>query len=175
MEGWPLVSTPRLHLRPARMDDLLMIEAGVSDSRFPAELPLARMAQEAKLSAWLQRMTSDPESPVLWAATARDNDACIGTVALVREKSPATWWLAYWIDPDKWNKGFASEAIGALLNAAAQRQDYVQVVAAVACTNLASIRVLRRVGFAECSPDNVEQAVPAGHLTMQRLLRPRDA
>lgn len=121
MPGWPLISTPRLCLRPARLGDLPAIEAALADPRFPSELPLARMLRELKLSSWLRRMTSDPLNTRLWAATPLGTDSCIGTVALIEEKSPETWWLSYWLSPVEWNKGLASEAVGSLLGAAAQR------------------------------------------------------
>ncbi len=175
MPGWPLVSTPRLRLRPAQIADLPAIELALADSRFPPDLPLARMLRESKLSSWLERMTSEPSSPRLWAIATID-DTCIGTVALVEEKSPKTWWLSYWLAPAEWHKGLAGEAVGALLNSAARHGTYEQIVAAVARSNSPSIRLLERLGFAEAPGTATAQAIPEEHITMRLWLRaPGDA
>ena len=171
--SWPLISTPRLHLRPATMDDLPAMEVALADSRFPSDLPLARMLRESKLSPWLQRMTSDSSNPKVWATTFTDNDTCIGTVALVEEKTPRTWWLSYWMSPTEWRKGLAREAVGALLAGAARHPSYEQVVAAVARSNLPSIRLLEQLEFTRISGVATAQTNPEEHVTMHRWLRER--
>jgi RimJ/RimL family protein N-acetyltransferase len=168
---WPKISTLRLCLRPARLEDLSSIEVALSDSRFPSDLPLARMLRESSLSSWLKRMTPEPSKPTLWAITTIGEDTCIGTVALVEERLPKTWWLSYWLTPAEWNKGLASEAVAALLSSAAQREPYEKVVAVTARSNLPSIRLLERLGFSSASGASTGQAIPEDHVTMLRWLR----
>jgi [ribosomal protein S5]-alanine N-acetyltransferase len=171
VSDWPVVETTRLRLRPAKVSDLSAIESALTDPGFPSDLPLARMQREGTLSTWLQRMTSNPEKTRLWAVTPRASGACVGTVALVEDKSPKTWWLAYWLVPTEWNKGLASEAVESLLHAASQDEAYSRVVAAVARSNLPSRRLLQRLGFIEAPLPELSQPVPEDHLTMQRWLR----
>ena len=171
MPSWPFISTPRLYLRPATTNDLPAMELALADSRFPSDLPLARMVRESRLSQWLQRMTSDSSNPKLWAATFTDDDTCIGTVALVEEKTPRTWWLSYWLSPAEWHKGLAREAVGALLAGAARHSSYAQVVAAVARSNLPSIRLLEQLEFTKVSGVVTTQAIPEDHITLRRWLQ----
>jgi RimJ/RimL family protein N-acetyltransferase len=154
------------------MTDLPAIETSLADFRFPPALPLARMLRESKLSSWLQKMTADPSNPRLWA-TISDKETCIGTVSLVEGVSPRTWWLSYWLSPTEWHKGFAGEAVGALLNSAARHGPYEQIVAAVARTNSPSIRLLERLGFTEASSTTTEQGIPEDHIAMGLWLRAR--
>ena len=171
MLDWPLISTQRTRLRPARHEDLTAIEMALADPQFPTDLPLARMFRESSLAAWLERMTNDPSRPRLWAITLVDDDTCIGTVALTAEKTPKTWWLSYWLSPAMWSRGLASEAVAELLSAAAQRGPYREIIAVVARSNRSSIRLLERIGFVETAKTTSAHLVPEAHITLQRRLR----
>lgn len=170
MPTWPTVSTTRLRMRVAQADDLPAMEKALADPRFPQHLPLARMRRDGKLQSWLQRMTSEPLQPKLWAITTAASDECVGTVALVPGAAPQTWWLSYWLSPFVWSQGFAQEAVRALLASAASQSGYAMVVAAVAQDNVRSIRVLKALGFVEAMSVATAQEIPPEHIVMQLSL-----
>lgn len=164
LSAWPLVRTPRCALRPARMGDLPSLQAAASDASFPADLPLAQMAREGGLADWLKRMTEDRVAPALWSITAIGGDECIGQVALVPQQVRGLYWLSYWIAPDLWGRGLATESVAALVWTAFAKPEYRRIVALVGETNHRSMAVLRRVGLEQVDEAELPRPVPACHI-----------
>ena len=73
--------------------------------------------------------------------------AGVGQTALSREPEPDTWLLGYWIVPDKWGQGFATECASAVLELATDELRARSVWAGTAPSNQASRRVLSKLGF----------------------------
>jgi [ribosomal protein S5]-alanine N-acetyltransferase len=83
-----------------------------------------------------------------WALAKRQSGQLVGGVGLF----PLAWKgpeieLAYHIVPSSWNRGYASEAVRALLDAAWRETELDQIVAVVLPENAASTRVLEKVGL----------------------------
>lgn len=55
--------------------------------------------------------------------------------------------IGYGLTPDVWGRGYATEAVGALVAALLARPDVRRVTAHTALTNPASARVLEKLGF----------------------------
>ncbi len=70
-----------------------------------------------------------------------------GQVSLSREPEPDTWLIGYWIVPDKWGFGLATECASAVLKLAAGDLGARSVWAGTAPSNHASQRVLSKLGF----------------------------
>lgn len=56
--------------------------------------------------------------------------------------------IGYGLNPGAWGRGYATEAVGALVTALLARPDVRRVTAQTATTNPASARVLEKLGFA---------------------------
>lgn len=96
-------------------------------------------------------------------AITRD-DQCIGSIALESDiKKGATGGtavLGYWLGLPYWGQGFASEAVGAVIALAFGKLDKPCLISDCFADNLASRRVLAKMGFIE-----------GGHGTMQSVAR----
>ena len=83
-----------------------------------------------------------------WALELRGTGRLVGAVGLF----PLGWEgpeveLAYHIVPSAWNRGYASEAAGALLEAAWRETELDQIVAVALPAHGASTRVRRKLGL----------------------------
>ena len=80
----------------------------------------------------------------------RGSRVVLGTLRLsLRERSLAD--LGYAIRRDRWNRGFATEAVAALLSAARIPLGLREVWATVDPANAASCRVMEKLGFSSCA------------------------
>ena len=74
------------------------------------------------------------------------DDELIGGVGL-SDCANGTYELGYWVGVDNWGRGFATEAAAGLLGFAALQIRPLVVVASVYKDNVASDKVLRKLGF----------------------------
>ena len=82
--------------------------------------------------------------------------------------------LGYWLGEPYWGQGLMSEAVKALLEAAFETGLYPVIEARALQTNLASIKVLEKAGFANIGEDTEAPGLGRGRpLFKFRLERPR--
>lgn len=55
--------------------------------------------------------------------------------------------ISYWLDPAAWNKGYATEAVGSLVNAAFAKLGVKKIRVRVRADNIGSSRVAEKLGF----------------------------
>ena len=81
----------------------------------------------------------------------RGNDgaegAVVGVCSLSRERGELE--IGYMLLPSYWGKGLASEAVAMVLAWVAEHLDDKQVIAVTQAANMASLRLLARLGFVE--------------------------
>lgn len=137
------LSTPRLRLRGATMDDLPAIHALLSDPvgmRYWSTPPHTDVAQS---EAWLRSMVeADP-------ATSDDfiielDGAAIGKLGCW--KLPE---IGFNLASKHWGQGYASEAMAAYLDRRRALRDPSSLTADVDPRNTASLRLLEKHGFVE--------------------------
>ena len=90
---------------------------------------------------WLARVKENPFNLSIFL-----NDKLIGGVSL-RDRQDSSYELGYWVGADYWGQGFATEAVGGLLNFAYLQIRPLMVVANVYKENVVSSKVLRKLGF----------------------------
>lgn len=137
----------RLQLRPLAATDAEAIERFAGDLRVSQmtttlPFPLPPGATEA----YIRAASASDRSEDVWAidATRSGGPALVGVISLGllgRNQSE----IGYWVAPAFWNRGYASEAVAALL--AANPHGDRSVVACVFQDNPASARVLEANGF----------------------------
>lgn len=135
------ITTSRLRLRPARPEDLNAIHAVLSHReamRWWSTPPHDDIEQSR---AWLQGMIANT------AAGAADfvvehEGRVIGKAGCW--KAPD---VGYILHPDVWGRGFASEALSAVIDHVFAATDLDALNADVDPNNAASIRLLERLGF----------------------------
>ena len=136
------IRTERLLLRRATMADTLAMNRIMSDPaamRYWSTLPHENLAQT---EAWLHSMVDADRATSYDFIVTRDG-AVIGKVGAWKLPD-----VGYLIDPAEWGKGYASEALTGFI---ARRRDLgsTELTADVDPRNAASLRLLKRHGFAE--------------------------
>lgn len=146
------LETARLTLREHRMDDAGALHAILSDPAATWYIPAMRRETLEDTEGYLRGTIRDIQAfPRLRynLAVADRQDVCIGEVGLHLIDGPADagcWGLGYYIRSDLWNRGYATEAVGAAL-------DFVfglgarRVSASCLAENLSSRSVLWKCGF----------------------------
>jgi RimJ/RimL family protein N-acetyltransferase len=149
------VRTQRLTLRPAWPEDAADLIAAISHEGVLhnlAHLPYSTQAASSFTAA--PRGISEPRFLVF--EHLGDPPRLIGCVDIIRlPDAPAQ--LAYWITPNAWGRGYATEAAAAALRAA-RAAGVRHVTARHFADNPASARVLRKLGF---RPTGLVEAVQA--------------
>lgn len=146
----PTIETARLRLRwlvPEDAPALLAVFGDPAVCRYWSRPPLADLAEGAALRQEIAELFAE-RSLFQWGIAERDGDAVIGTctlAALSAEHRRAE--LGFALARGAWGRGYASEAVAALLSFAFDALALHRVEADVDPRNGASIRVLERMGF----------------------------
>ena len=135
------ITTSRLRLRPARPEDLNAIHAVLSD-------------REA-MRWWSTPPHDDIEQSRAWLNVMIANTAAGAADFVVEHEGrvigKAGCWKApdvgYILHPDVWGRGFAREALSAVIDHVFAATDLDALNADVDPNNAASIRLLERLGF----------------------------
>ncbi|MEX1152923.1 GNAT family N-acetyltransferase [Parvibaculum sp.] len=139
--------TERLLLRPLRETDAERLAALANNwnvARMLARMPFPYTLDMAQ--NWITRqnaMRADGEEFVY--AVAND-DGFIGGCG-VQAHADGTHEIGYWVGEPYWNRGYASEAAGAVLDAAVERFGAQTLISGHFAENHASGRVLTKLGF----------------------------
>lgn len=148
ISGQMVIPAGRFTLRPVRPSDLGLIELYVGDER------LARMTRNiphplppGAVSLFLDRVGKSDSPEKVWAidGTAQGAGELLGLMEL-EQVTEGQSEVSYWIAPQYWNTGLASEALNALV--AANPMDDVSLVASIFQDNPASAKVVTNSGFA---------------------------
>src|SRR5215475_14697703 len=144
-----LIEADRVRLREFRLSDLDDSMAVVGDPRVTWHLSFdtkTREEQEALLSAQLERAQQSPRIEYYLAAAETESGRLVGFVRLGLGPHRSAK-LGYAIRFDRWGRGFATEAAGALLRFGFDDLGLHRVTAACGPDNTASIRVLEKLGY----------------------------
>lgn len=144
------ISTPRLLLRPWKVDD---------------ETELVRLANRREIWINLRDLFPHPyriENAIRWIqeSLSKSNEtqqhfaiekegSLLGGIGLSRfaDVYANTAEIGYWLGVEHWGKGYATEAVGALSDWGFQFWHLARIQAGVFAGNLASSRVLEKAGY----------------------------
>jgi RimJ/RimL family protein N-acetyltransferase len=144
----PVLETKRLALRAPRLEDAKMIAVLANDRRIAENT--ARIPHPYKLSDaenFIGAVNKGEEA--LFLITARDGvnkGEIIGACGFVTH-AQAMPELGYWLGVEHWGKGYATEALHALIDYMFGEFDHPALQAGARVTNPASRRVLEKCGF----------------------------
>ncbi|MEL7739771.1 GNAT family N-acetyltransferase [Citromicrobium bathyomarinum] len=137
------IRTERLLLRPARSDDLEAFHAILSDARATAYWSTPPHTDIAETKAWLAAMLAiDPAKGEDYAIEL--DGRMIGKVGMFEFPE-----IGFILHPDAWGKGYAGEALRAVLDRAFAVHRLPFVEADADPRNAASLRLLHQMGFVE--------------------------
>ena len=87
----------------------------------------------------------------------------------INDRIPNRGWLAYLVTPSHWGKGYATEAVRAIVDATFQITSAPAVATSVFVGNDASTRVLIKSGFASLGQDQQNAPARGGFVTVERF------
>lgn len=140
----PVLETKRLALRAARLEDAKAVAALANDRRIAENT--ARIPYPYKLADAEQFIAgANKKGEAAYLITLRDG-TIIGACGLMfhYDDTPE---IGYWLGVPYWNKGYATEALHALIDYAFTDLTHDTVQAGARVTNPASRRVLEKCGF----------------------------
>jgi [ribosomal protein S5]-alanine N-acetyltransferase len=137
------IRTARLRLRSARPEDLPELHAILGDARamrYWSSLPHASLAETRD---WLDGMIAAPPGESCDFVIEHDGRV-IGKAGCFRLPE-----IGFLLHPDFWGKGFAREAVAAVIAHAFRHFPIPSLIADVDPRNAASLGLLGRLGFVE--------------------------
>ena len=138
--------TPRLLLRPGFPEDAPALVAAMSDRAIARNLAVVPWPYTLRDAAEFVRHTREASSGVLRLAIEQAGTA-IGVIGCERTADGAAAELGYWLAEPHWGKGYVSEATRAIIDWAFQQPSIYRVYATTDVENVASRRVLEKVGM----------------------------
>jgi len=140
----PVLETKRLVLRAPRLGDAKTVASLINDRRIAENI--ARVPHPYQMSdaeSFIADSNKARAEPV-FLITLRDK-SIIGVCSLtMQEEAPH---LGYWLGVEHWGKGYATEAMHAVIDYGFTDLDYEALQARARVTNPASRRVLEKCGF----------------------------
>jgi len=141
--------TPRLMLRPGWPEDAAALSQAVAHESVAMNLSrLPWPYAQADAREWLAIPRSPTDVTLLIVAQDSPTPRLIGAISLDRE-SGGTPELGYWLTPDAWGRGYATEAGQAVLHMARHALGLKRLRSRHFVDNPASGRVLGKLGFRE--------------------------
>jgi RimJ/RimL family protein N-acetyltransferase len=147
----PPIDSARLRVRPVEPGDLPALAAVNGDDAVTRFLPYASWASPADGVAWFERMRGIPAggTAIQFVVVDKAADTPIGTCLLFRlDDESARAELGYVLGRSHWGRGCMHEALVALIDAAFGPLALRRLEAQMDPRNLASGRLIRRLGFA---------------------------
>jgi ribosomal-protein-alanine N-acetyltransferase len=148
--GLPVLETPRLRLRlpvDADVPALFAIFSDPETMRFWTTPPMGGLSEA---EAYLRDIHEHAQARTLfqWGIARREDDLVIGTCTLLRiERQHRRCELGYILRRDHWGRGFAHEALTAVVDHAFGTLGLHRLEADIDPRNTASVRSVERLGF----------------------------
>jgi RimJ/RimL family protein N-acetyltransferase len=166
----PVLETKRLALRAARLEDAKAVAALANDRRIAENT--ARIPYPYKLADAEQFIAgASKKGEAAYLVTLRDG-TIVGACGLMFREDDAPE-IGYWLGVPYWNKGYATEALHALIDYAFTDLTHDAVQAGARVTNPASRRVLEKCGFqwtgvGLCRIRAIGSSVPVDRFRLER-------
>lgn len=164
--GTQPIDTQRLHLRPFQLEDSAsMLKNWIADPAIQHEYGEPLYPTIDGVNALLEQWISRYQQPDFyrWAIIEKATDACIGQIAFCRVYSDMkTAEIEYCIGQSRWGKGYANEALSAVITYAFENTDFAKLEAYHRAENRKSGRVLEKSSMRRT--DTVQRFVLAGEV-----------
>ncbi len=142
-----MITTLRLILRPFRDEDAPDIQrlAGSYEVAYNTLL-IPHPYPDGAAEVWIKKQR-EHESDLAFAITEKDTGALTGALGLhiVREHDRGE--IGYWIGLPYWNRGYATEAVGAVIQFGFEHMMLHRIWAGHFTRNIASGRVMQKNGM----------------------------
>ncbi|MEP3638201.1 MAG: GNAT family N-acetyltransferase [Paracoccaceae bacterium] len=141
------VQTERLLLQPLRKRNLWFFcrLLGSKSVRFYLGGPVAWSQRFPRFKRYL----AAPDFVGVWVVSLAERNQPIGLVELGPHKDGKDYEISYQFRPTFWGKGFANEAVQAVISHALNETDLERIIAETQSANSASCRLLCKLGMVE--------------------------
>lgn len=147
----PTLDTPRLRLRPPRMEDVDHFIELHGDAKVMKYITNGRpqSPREARdyLINVLDKMNRQEQMYYYWLGQRRDNGGLIGWYTLRKLEDTEENEIGYRLLQSAWGHGFGTEGSAALLQFAFEALDLPNVMALAIPENRASRRIMEKIGM----------------------------
>ena len=144
-----MLETLRCLLRYPSLKDASRIFWALRSPSFPKRVPLGQVNSLDEVEDWIHRSQKGwaEGSAFTWSIERRRDHVLLGQVTLSRKSEPNTWALAFWIHPECWGQGYATEAAERILEFGFLDLNAALIWAGAANWNHASVRTLEKLGM----------------------------
>ena len=148
--AFPRLATERLVLRAFRFEDTAALQrlAGEREVAEGTLLPHPYEPGMARAWIWDQALAFADGNSIDFAIERAEDAALIGTIGLAIDRIGACAKLGYWLGTPYWGRGYATEAVRAVLGYGFAVLELERVWAPRFRWNVASARVLAKSGLA---------------------------
>lgn len=158
-----VLETERCLLRYPSHNDAPAMLSAFSSTKFPKDLPLGLITSLNEVHNWITRCQAGWANGgmVSWVVDLKHGHTLVGQVTLAQLDEPDKWSLAYWIHPNHWGQGYATEAGNEVLKFGTEKLNAARFWAGTAEWNTSSARVLEKLGLQHVS-DNPQGYIIKG-------------
>lgn len=150
MSDRPVITTPRLVLRPFTIEDASDVQRLAGDERVAREIPLIPHPYPDGLAeSWIDTHEASEErhGEIIRAITLKDTGAFVGCISLARTGYDHCAELGYWTGVDFWGRGYVTEAAQAFTAWAFEQGRILRIQSHHAMRNPRSGRIMQKVGM----------------------------
>lgn len=147
----PVLETKRLILRAPQLGDAKAVAALANDKRIAEN---TRRLPHPYTQSDAEDFIASPQGGEIAFLIARHDDTVIGACGIATHNAPyvavheeAAPEIGYWLGVPYWGRGYATEAVRALVDFAFTELDHDLLQAGARVTNPASRRILEKCGF----------------------------
>lgn len=141
------VESDRLIMRREMPKDYLEAAAWSMDERVYRYLLANPVKKPEDLIPWLERQDPNSKERYVMIIHSKEDGHAVGTVGFFYDSETDVWSFAYNIRYDDWGKGYATEAVKAMMAYVIKMYDAHVFEAECACENIASARVIEKAGL----------------------------
>ena len=149
--GWPTFTTQRLLLRPYQRQDVPAVwEVLRSPEIYATTAYIPQNITQNQVFAWIEhiRRAAQEETSLELGIFSRADGTYLGNVGLINLSAyHRSAEISYFIHPDHWGKGYATEAAAELLRYGFVARNYYRIAGTCMSRNPASQRVMEKLGF----------------------------
>ena len=139
----PVLETERLFLRAPRLEDAKQVAALANDKRIAEN---TRRLPHPYTRSDAEDFISSLDAGEIAFLITRHDDVIIGACGIAAQDD-AVPEIGYWLGVKHWGRGYATEAVRALIDYAFTERDHDALQAGARVTNPASRRILEKCGF----------------------------
>jgi len=146
---FPEINTKMLKLREIRQEDsesIYKLLSNLEVIKYDTFEPFTNIKQAEDMINWFSEAFKRKQA-IFWGISLKNNSEIIGFCKCEIEIPKVRADFGYDLNPKYWNKGIMTEALSAIMKFTFSTLDINRIEASVSTENIASIKVLEKLGF----------------------------